>query len=103
MTEANFSEIVDTEFWHMPLEDRMARFAELREIGPFLPISIELPMIGMSEQFLVTTRYAELVEISRRPDDFCSGRGAVSVPDLQAEALELNLAVAGRDDAGELR
>jgi len=35
-----------------------------------------------------TARYAEVVDISRRPEDFCSGRGAVSIPDMPAEALE---------------
>ena len=45
-------------------------------------------MTGLTEAFWVTTRYAEVVEISRRPEDFCSGRGAVSIPDLQEEALE---------------
>ena len=32
-------ELVDPQFWRMPLEDRMARFAELREIGAFLSAS----------------------------------------------------------------
>ena len=33
-------------------------------------------------------RYNEVVEISRRPQDFCSGKGASSIPDMPAEALE---------------
>src|SRR6478672_5149682 len=74
------AELIDPQFWRMPLEERMERFAELREVDAFLPASFDNPMSGLTEAFSVTTRYAELVEISRRPEDFCSGRGAVSIP-----------------------
>ena len=70
MTDVRVPELVDPQFWRMPLEDRMARFADLREIGPFLPASFENPMTGLTESFWVTTRYAEVVDISRRPEDF---------------------------------
>jgi hypothetical protein len=30
MTDVNVPELVDPQFWRMPLEDRMARFADLR-------------------------------------------------------------------------
>ena len=66
MTES-VAELIDPQFWRMPLEDRMARFAELREVDAFLPASFDNPMSGLTEAFSVTTRYAELVEISRRP------------------------------------
>ena len=29
--------ITDPAFWHLPLAERMALFAELRETGPFVP------------------------------------------------------------------
>ena len=103
MTDASVPELVDPQFWRMPLEDRMARFAELREIGPFLPASFENPMTGLTEAFWVTTRYAEVVEISRRPEDFCSGRGAVSIPDMPAEALEFFGSFINMDDPRHAR
>ncbi len=103
MTEASVAELVDTEFWRMPLEARMARFAELRKIGAFLPVEVEIPMLGLTERFAVTTRYAEVVEISRRPDDFCSGQGAVSIPDLPAEALEFFGSFINMDDPRHAR
>src|SRR3954451_6668105 len=87
----------------MPLEDRMARFAELRERGPFLNASFDNPMSGLTETFWITTRYAELVDISRRPDDFCSGRGAVSIPDMPAEALEFFGSFINMDDPRHAR
>jgi len=103
VAEATAAELVDPEFWRMPLEDRMARFAELREISPFLKASFDNPMSGLTETFWVTTRYAELVEISRRPDDFCSGRGAVSIPDMPAEALEFFGSFINMDDPRHAR
>ena len=60
-------------------------------------------MSGLTEAFSVTTRYAELVEISRRPEDFCSGRGAVSIPDLPAEALEFFGSFINMDDPRHAR
>ena len=78
MSEFNKDELTDPEFWQLPLGRRMARFAELREIGPFLPAAFSNPLFGLVEEFQVTTRYAEVIDISRRPQDFCSGNGAVS-------------------------
>jgi cytochrome P450 len=97
------TELVDPEFWRMPLEDRMARFAELRELDAFLRASFDNPMSGLTETFWVTTRYAELVEISRRPEDFCSGQGAVSIPDMPAEALEFFGSFINMDDPRHAR
>ena len=87
----------------MPLENRMARFAELRELGAFLPASFDNPMSGLTESFSVTTLHAELVDISRRPEEFCSGRGAVSIPDLPAEALEFFGSFINMDDPRHAR
>ncbi len=81
----------------------MARFAELREVGAFLPATFENPLMDFKESFFVTTRYAELVEISRRPEDFCSGRGAVSIPDLPAEAMEFFGSFINMDDPRHAR
>jgi cytochrome P450 len=97
------AELIDPQFWRMPLEDRMARFAELREIDAFLRASFQNPMLGWDETFWVTTRYAEVVDISRRPEDWCSGRGAVSIPDMPAEALEFFGSFINMDDPRHAR
>src|SRR5215207_1314476 len=60
-------------------------------------------MTGLTEAFWVTTRYAEVVEISRRPEDFCSGRGAVSIPDMQEEMLEFFGSFINMDDPRHAR
>ncbi len=87
MTETPIS-ITDPEFWHLPLTERMKGFIELREAGPFVTAGGVNPMDDEEFEFFATTRYAEVVDISRRPLDFCSGRGSTSILDLPAEAME---------------
>jgi methyl-branched lipid omega-hydroxylase len=86
-------EITDPEFWRLPLAERMAQFAVWREEGPFHR-AVQPTMFGGVEgdpegiEFFAVTRYAEVLEISRRPLDFCSGRGSTAIPDMPAEAME---------------
>src|SRR3954452_8341380 len=79
---------VDPEFWQLSLADRMALFAQLRETGRFVPGRTDNPMTGEPDDFYALLRYDEVVEVSRRPLDFCSGRGSTSIADMPAEALE---------------
>ncbi len=97
------SPLVEVGFWRQPLADRMAALAELRETGPFLPVEFDNPMSGLTERFQAVVRYAEVVEISRRPQDFCSGQGAVSIPDLPAEAMEFFGSFINMDDPRHAR
>jgi cytochrome P450 len=60
-------------------------------------------MSGGTEHFHVATRYADIIEISKRPKDFCSGRGAVSIPDLPAEALDFFGSFINMDDPRHAR
>jgi cytochrome P450 len=80
--------IADPGFWHQPLSDRMAQFAVLREQGPFLRATIPDPLTGGAEEFFAVTRYGEVIEISKRPLDFCSGSGSTAIADLPTEAME---------------
>ncbi len=78
----------DPEFWRRPLTARMADFAVLREEGPFTRVEVPNPLSGETDAFFAVTRYDELVEISRHPLDFCSGRGSISIVDMPTEAME---------------
>ncbi|MBA2280003.1 MAG: cytochrome P450 [Actinomycetota bacterium] len=95
--------LIEPDFWQLPLDDRMAEFAVLREQGAFLPIEFHNPMTDDTERFQAVTRYAEVVDISRRPQDFCSGQGAVSIPDMPAEALEFFGSFINMDDPRHAR
>lgn len=97
--------ITDPAFWHQPLADRMAQFAVWREETPFLPAVITNALRGpdASEDFFAVTRYAEVLDISRRPLDFCSGRGSTSIADMPAEAMEFFGSFIAMDDPRHAR
>jgi methyl-branched lipid omega-hydroxylase len=93
----------DADFWRRPLEQRMADFAVMREAGPFTRARTA-DVLGMaSDEFFAVTRYAELVEISRNPADFCSGRGSTSIQDMPVEAMEFFGSFIGMDDPRHAR
>jgi cytochrome P450 len=91
------------EFWRRPLEERMADFAVLREDGPFVRGQVTHVMTGDLEEFFAVVRYAELLEISRRPLDFCSGQGSTTIVDMPAEALEYFGSFIAMDDPRHAR
>jgi cytochrome P450 len=82
------SRLAEATYWHLPLEERMAQFAEIREQGAILPIQVENVLSETIETVHAVTRYDEVVQISKHPEDFCSGRGATSLFDLPIEMLE---------------
>ena len=78
----------DANFWRRSLDERMADFAVLRESGPFTKAMSDNPLTGVPDEFYAVTRYAELVEISRHPLDYCSGKGSISIADMPMDAAE---------------
>jgi cytochrome P450 len=103
MTTTTGARLIEPDFWRQPLDARMAEFIELREAEPFTAVSFENLMSGETEHFQVATRYAEVVEISKRPKEFCSGKGAVSIPDLPEEALDFFGSFINMDDPRHAR
>ena len=103
MTTTTGARLLEPDFWRQPLEARMAEFIELREAEPFTPVSFDNFMSGETEHLHVATRYAEVVEISKRPKEFCSGKGAVSIPDMPAEALDFFGSFINMDDPRHAR
>jgi cytochrome P450 len=82
------NQLIEPSFWRQPLADRMAQFADLREQGSILPVEVHNPMTESTEVFHALTRYDEVVQVSKRPDEFCSGKGAISIFDMPMEMLE---------------
>jgi cytochrome P450 len=95
--------IGEAEFWCRPLDERMADFAVMREEGPFTPATVTNAMTGESDAFYAVTRFADVVDISRRPLDFCSGRGSTSIMDMPPEAMEFFGSFIGMDDPRHAR
>lgn len=95
--------IGDPAFWRRPLQARMDDFAALRAEAPFTRSEIPNLLTGEMDEFFAVTRYAELVEISRRPQDFCSGQGSTNISDMPAEALEFFGSFIAMDDPRHAR
>jgi cytochrome P450 len=73
------------DFWMRPLAEREAAFAALRRDAPISfhrefepPPGLELPR---GPGYWALVRHAEILEVSRSPELFASGRGT-NIPDL---------------------
>ncbi|MGH3743483.1 MAG: cytochrome P450 [Mycobacteriales bacterium] len=96
--------IGDPAFWRQPLQARMDGFAELREREPFTRVDLVNPLvIGAGDTFHAVTRYADIIEISRRPEVFCSGRGSTSIADMPEMAMEFFGSFIAMDDPRHAR
>jgi methyl-branched lipid omega-hydroxylase len=80
--------MTEPDFWRRPLNDRMADFAVLREQGALIPNEVGADLFGEAAKFYAVIRHAEVNEISRKPQLFCSGKGSTAIQDLPIEALE---------------
>jgi cytochrome P450 len=83
------------EFWASPPEVREGAFKTLRRENPVA--YFELPVAELAEMsgfdigdpgVYVLTRYKDIVDASRQPEIFCSGRGATSAFDMPMEMRE---------------
>ncbi|MGZ4728925.1 MAG: cytochrome P450, partial [Acidimicrobiales bacterium] len=81
-------DIADPMFWRRPLADRMADFATLREAEPFTRVEFEDILTGGKDSFHAVTRYADVIEVSKSPKLFCSGKGSISIQDMPTDAIE---------------
>ncbi len=92
-------DLSDLDWWTRPLDEREAAFATLRAERPLAPMKLEaLPHLGVPETpYWSVTRYADIVEVSRHPELFCSGQGT-NIPDLPPEFLEFFGSMINMDD-----
>ena len=95
--------ITDPEFWQLPLDERMRLFGEIREAAPFTAAQSANFLTGVPDDFYAVTRLADVIEISRRPKDFCSGKGSISIADMPAEAMEFFGSFIAMDDPRHAR
>ncbi len=97
-------DLSDTEFWALPLAERAAAFALLRaeERSRFFA-EPEVPFTEKGPGYYALVRYADVVEASRHPEVFCSGKGATNIPDLPAEFNEYFGSMINMDDPRHAR
>jgi len=87
-------DLSDITFWERPWEEREGAFATLRRERPLAffeePDPREASPLAPppGPGYRAVTRFADVTEISRNPDIYCSGKGAVSILDLPPEMVE---------------
>ena len=77
---------VDLFFTNHPFHERAAANAE------------HVPFATSGEGYYALVRHADVVEASRNPDVFCSGKGATSIVDLPIEFNEYFGSMINMDD-----
>lgn len=105
VTNAGRADLSDLDgFWTLPLADRAAAFAALREHEPVsLHPEPVLPFAEPGPGFYAVTRLDDVLTVSRHPDVFCSGKGSTSIADLPAEFVEFFGSMIGMDDPRHTR
>lgn len=84
-------DLASSAFWRLPEADRAAAFAVLRSepVPRFYPGGSKAEWgLPSGQGFKALVTHADVAEATRRPDDFRSGQGAVSVMDLPVEFNE---------------
>jgi cytochrome P450 len=109
MSAVDEIELSDLEWWARPLAEREEAFALLRRerpiahmVMPELPFP-ESPELAQPEtDYWAVTRHADLVEASRQPALFCSGKGT-NIIDLPVPFLEFFGSMINMDDPRHAR
>lgn len=95
----------DLSFWERSFDERAAAFRLLRETEPvafFEEPPSPLPAFPQGRGFYALMRHADVVEASRRPDDFCSGEGT-TIRDQPPFVRELFGSIVNLDDPRHAR
>lgn len=101
-------DLSDLEFWTLPPTVREKAFATLRSQRP-IPFFKEPEITGTAIEvpsgpgYFVLTRHADVVEASRHPELYCSGRGATNIPDMPDQMLEFFGSMINMDDPRHAR
>jgi methyl-branched lipid omega-hydroxylase len=97
-------DLSDLDWWTRPLDERAAAFATLRAERPAADMVLPgLPHMGMPEfPYVSITRHADIVEASRQPELFCSGKGT-NIGDMPPDFLEFFGSMINMDDPRHAR
>ena len=96
----------DLKFWERPMAEREEAFALLRaQPGPVRFPEVRYTDRGEADSrgYYAMVRHADIVEASRKPDVFCSSKGATSILDMPAEFAEYFGSMINMDDPRHAR
>ena len=98
-------QLSNPEFWMRPLEEREGAFATLRAERPVSfheEWDFEFSPIPKGPGYWAITKHADILEVSRTPEVFCSGRGA-NIQDLPTPFAEFFGSMINMDDPRHAR
>jgi methyl-branched lipid omega-hydroxylase len=89
----------DIEFWAAPDAHREAAFALLRDERPIsFHEEPEIEGFGKGPGYWALTRYADIMQVSRHPELFCSSRGGTNIGDIPDVIAEFLGSIINMDD-----
>ncbi|MEU5698702.1 cytochrome P450 [Streptomyces aurantiacus] len=86
-SSATLPDLVDPSFWARPYDERVALFEELRSLPHPAFIQQSMPGVPWAFGYNAVVKYADIAEVSRRPQDF-SSKGATSIVGMPPELDE---------------
>src|SRR5918994_372827 len=97
-------DLSDLDWWTRPLDERAAAFATLRAERPAADMVLPaLPHMGLPDfPYVAIPRHADIVEASRQPELFCSGKGT-NIGDMPPDFLEFFGSMINLDDPRHAR
>ncbi len=75
----------ELDFWELPLTEREGAFLTLRmekPLGFFVEPDTTAAGIEPGPGYWAVTKYQDILDVSRQPELFCSGKGATSIADM---------------------
>ena len=81
----NDIQLSELDFWSLPLPEREGAFLTLREekpLGFFPEPDTTAAGIEPGPGYWAVTKFQDILDVSRQPELFCSGKGATSIADM---------------------
>ena len=104
--ESSRVDFSDLEFWGRPIEEREAAFAHFRADEPvpfFEEPEPDVDFIQKGPGYYVLTKHKHVLEASRQPEIFISGRSATGIFDMPPEFAEFFGSMINMDDPKHAR
>jgi methyl-branched lipid omega-hydroxylase len=92
-------DLTDWAFWARPLSERHEAFRALRQLPrPAFFDEPDVPYAPKGPGYYALVTHADIVEASRRPQDFCSSAGAINIADMPTDLNEYFGSMINMDD-----
>jgi cytochrome P450 len=95
--------LTEPAFWRRPLQQRAVDFAAIHDWDPLPLLTLDNELGGDPAEFYAVTRFADVLEISRRAQQFTSGHGATAIIDIPTQAAEFFGSFINMDDPRHAR